>query len=675
MKPRRSPWPEWDALRAMLPAPFRALPLRDLGVPAQVDTYAAREGLVTLGDLAARSAAELMAAPHLGRLSIHRMCQVVRAHLTAAGAALEVPAPPKAPKARGRAPKRGAGDEAGRRARVLSSLAAAHVEERRRLTDTGLLESWKTLVEGLSPEHRMAIERRAGLGGRKEYLGEIGASMGRSRERARVLEAQALAALRREEVWLGEIKRRANAVLEAGEGAAALDELAADPWWSAIARLPDALDYLGERLLGGKVRVVTLRGRPHLARCSERELDRALSELKSRVEQAVPAPLATIRALVAPLEKRLGRVPAEAMFEELARSFRVDDVPGTEPRLVGVGTGQEAMVAILRASPSPLRFDELRARVGLGRGDLPDGMVRLGHNTVGLLQHIPDVAAWTARLVPPAIRVMKEAGAERQWTAEEICEAIGEEVLLPAWLDAWRVTAMLRTTAELRYLGRRRFVLAGASPGDEERIHYHDEICRVVRMRGAPMTRGEISSELVWKTSVSEATLSMCLTLPPILRCGPDLYGLRDRDLPGGAEALAAAVERVLALLAERGQGAGASELHVAVAPLSAPHARWTPEMCVSALRGNARFRFEKSRRAAVVGLASWPTSVGPTRVALVRLCLSEGGGRARVEEVLSRIEATHGGRPKRASLWETVRRAGARLRGDWIELEAEGSG
>src|ERR1700722_4763016 len=76
---------DWVALRAALPEPCRRLLLDYIDLPARIVNHAARQGWLTLGDLADRSHAELLAERHLGRLSVHQMFGAVRAHLARVG--------------------------------------------------------------------------------------------------------------------------------------------------------------------------------------------------------------------------------------------------------------------------------------------------------------------------------------------------------------------------------------------------------------------------------------------------------------------------------------------------------------------------------------------------------------------------------------------------------------
>src|SRR5262249_54926845 len=154
----------------------------------------------TLGDLAARSSAELSSGKRMGRETQSTLIQAISTHLARVREALPVAS----------APGLDAGAEDERWAQALSSIAASRAEERRTMTDTGLLESWRALLSTLPLSRRMVIERRAGLGGHPEKLSEIGDAMGRSRERMRQLEEDALGRLAREEVWLAQIRRRVS---------------------------------------------------------------------------------------------------------------------------------------------------------------------------------------------------------------------------------------------------------------------------------------------------------------------------------------------------------------------------------------------------------------------------------------------------------------------------------
>jgi hypothetical protein len=68
----------WDLLRTTLPEAVRATALDDLRLSARVCSYATREGLHTLGDLANHSSTQMFAAKNFGRRSLAQVLEVAR---------------------------------------------------------------------------------------------------------------------------------------------------------------------------------------------------------------------------------------------------------------------------------------------------------------------------------------------------------------------------------------------------------------------------------------------------------------------------------------------------------------------------------------------------------------------------------------------------------------------
>ena len=611
----------WNQLRVALPESLRMIGLDEIAFPARVPTYAEREGLLTLGDLAGRSEAELKAAPNLGRKSVEQIFEAVRDHLE-------------------------------------------RIEAGRQRATTGLLEAWKSQLQEQDSVRRMVLTLRAGLGGRAETLQSIAELIGVTRERVRPIEKAVLEDLGRNKGWLAETRAHVDAAL--GGAAASLEVLSADPWWSGIVAVPEALDYFGERLLGGDFRVVELEERQYLARCSQDTLEECWTTLRRAAAKVpLPAALSTFEALVESLTGTLGKALSTVQLERLKGMLHVEEDAEGGPRVVGFGSSHsEAMLAILRTSPAPVRMEELFARVG--RGAPPEEMLFFGSGLVGMEHHFPDFREWMGRLVPAAIQVMEREAPERQWLAHELLDELREDLDLPSWLTHWHLGSLLRRSGKVRYLGRLRVSLL-ASPEDQGRVKFHEELTRILRAHGEPMLRDELVRELGKKTSVKELTMNMCLSRSQFLRCGDDRIGLLDRDLPGGTEALAEAVEHTAALLEHRQRGFGAAQLWAEVTRLSQTHAQWPAEMCLSVLRGDSRFRLSQS---GAVGLSSWETVRVPTRLELLGQCIEEAGGRVSVDAVQRRIEAYYGEASSRVGVGLMANRLGAALRGEWIERE-----
>ena len=333
--------------------------------------------------------------------------------------------------------------------------------------------------------------------------------------------------------------------------------------------------------------------------------------------------------------------------------------------MVGFGATQAAAIlALLRASPVPMRVEDVAARFGK---NMPEEVLSFDRGLVGLEHHFPDFRAWMANVVAAVVEVLQREPPERQWLANEILEELRELQDLPEWLDHWHLASLLRMSGKLRYLGRNRFVLPEA-PDQQGRIHYHGELTRILREHGGPMGREELLVELRKKTTASSGTVTTSLMRPPFVSCDADRIGLLDRDLPGSSVALVEALEHVAALLERRGRGLGASQIKAEVSRLSQHHAQWPVEMCMSVLRGDTRFRLSQS---GAVGLSQWESVRVPTRSEIVRQCLDESDGRVTVEAVQRRIEAYYGAAPDRLTVGQLANRFGAVLQGEWVEREA----
>ncbi len=580
---------------------------------------------MTVADLARRSKATLTSAKNLGRGSVGSLVAAI----------------------------------AGHRVRVEAARARAGI---------GFLEGWKALLQDHEAVPRMVLTLRAGLGGRAEKLQAIGELLGVTRERIRQIEARTIEDLRQERLFLEEARGRFDAALV--RGAVAVDDLVAEAWWAGVDAVPDALDFFGERLLDGAARVIEVDDRVLLARCTREAFDEAWASLKREAFAVpLPAPFARFEELVGPTATRVGEALAAVLFDRLQGSLHVDRI-GDERSVVVVGdSSAAAILGLLRASPTPLPVDQVRAEAG--RAVLPDEVLYFAGGRIGLAKHFPDFDHWMEVLVPPAVELMAREGPDRQWLARDLLGEIREAHDVPSWLGDWHMSSLLRRSGKVRYLGRMRVALPDAA-GSEERLQFHAGIVAILRASGAPMRHDDLVARLRAKTSTTELSLAHAFRRPPVFRIDEDRFGLLDRDLEGGQAALVEALDHVAVVLERRQRGFGAGPLRVEIGRLSAAHASWTADTCLSVCRTDARFRLSQ---AGAVGLAVWDDVRVPTRLALARQCLEEAGGRVSVEAIEQRIEAHYGERPPRASIAGMANQLGAALRGEWVEGSGGGEG
>ncbi len=606
----------WDRLRAALTDEQRAYALADLDLPARVLTYVANQKLETLGQLAEKSRDELDASSNLGRASIRELVHVIAGH-------------------------------------------AERLRTDEELAETGLLESFRSIVQTLSPVPRTVVTRRSGLAGVPDTLQEVGAALGFTRERARQLEARECTDMARRP-WASRVRRRIAEAL--GDGMVAVEALRGDGWWYAATQAPDVVRFVVEDVLEA-AHIVVVDEAPWLATQGQGVVDAAAQQVRREAAALVlPCPIGAAREVVDRIAGPFGAAFAAALWIELEERLQTDG-----ERIVAIGNDRRAEVlAILRASPEPMRIDDVYARTGR-RVRIPEEAILFKRGTIGLKQHFPDFEDWAKRLVPRAEALVEEQDPERQWSCTEILDELREEQDIPEWLSPWGLAALIRAGSRLQYLGRLRVALPG-NPENESRILIHEEAERLLVQAGAPMTREELVARVQERVAATDFALTQIFMRPQFVRLDGQRYGLLERDVPGGPAAVSEALDHIEALLRRRDRGLSLHHLLEQATSLTPDHASWTRELLHSLLRADGRFRLSQS---GAVGLAEWESTRVPTRLMLVRSALEEAEGRVSIEALMDRIEANYGERPLRTSLATIAVHVGAGMDGEWMVARA----
>ncbi len=607
----------WDDLKHALPEVILAHSLGEVALPTRMRTYAAREGLNTVGELVQLRQAVLAAESNLGRTSISKS------------------------------------------ARVLVDYSET-AEQRLRKWEPGLLPALKEMFSELDTVPRMILSRRAGLGNAPETLEEIGTTLGVSRERIRQIEKKTWDEFGRSSTWCQFVRDKCEAI--APDGAAPLDELEKHPWWTALSDEPDALDYFCDRLLGGAWRVVQVGDERYLAATSQKELDKArTAAFRAAKALALPLPLVQVKEAVAGPSTSLGLALRRLIWDEVEEQLAVDG-EGEAQRAVAFGSSKSSQVlAFLERQPEPVPVGDLLDAVG--RCVLPEEVFHFARGIVGLEKHFPQFQQWRQKVLPVAIQLIEENGPERQWSCVDLLPGVREELPLPDWFGHWHLATILRRGEGIEYLGRLRVALPGVIE-DSTRIHVHEAARGILEAAGEPISWERLASQLRSKLDVSDIALVGLLNRPPFLKVKKRTFGLFSRDLPGGVEAMAEALDELEAVLERRQRGLSAKFVHKEIAKLSSVHSQWTVEMALAVVRSDSRFRLTISGN---VGLATWDSVRVPSRADIVQEALRRAEGRVSLAAIQDRIEALYGSRPERIHLGQMANRFGARLDGDDI--------
>lgn len=609
----------WDSLKVTLPAVILRHALVEVDLPTRMRSYVARTGMRKIAELVAVRQTALVDEPNLGRGSV----------AAAARALLDY---------------------------------SERAEQRLRKWQAGYLAALKDMFSELETVARMIVSRRAGLGSAPETLEELGTTLGVSRERVRQIEKKTWDNIVRSDEWCRFVREQCEAV--APSGAVALDVLERTPWWLQLAGEPDALDYFCDHILAGAWRVITIEDERYLANASQRDVDEARASAIRTIKQLqLPMALRDVEAKIRATALSLAPALQQLVWEEVRYEIAVDG-EGEEARATAFGNSKSAQVlAFLERQPAPVPVAELVAEVG--RAAVPDEVFFFGHGVVGLEKHFPDFQGWRSKVAPVAIRLIEESGPERQWSCADLLPSVREELSLPNWLGYWHLAMILRRSEGIEYLGRLRVALPGVV-ADSSRILIHDAAKSIVQSAGAPISWEELARQLRSKLDVSDIALVGLLNRPPFLKTKKRTFGLFERDLPGGIAAMADALDEIEAVLERRQRGVSAKYLHQEIGRMSAVHASWSQEMCLSVVRSDPRFRLTISGN---VGLAAWESVRVPSRIDVVQEALGKSEGRVSVAAVQERIEALYDEKPDRVHLGQLANRFGARLDGDWLVL------
>lgn len=604
----------WVHCAARFGERLRDVPLDDLELPARMRNFATEEGLTTVGELLAYRYDELRARPNLGRKSLSDTLDAIQDYLT----------------------------------------------QRETTQPATFLESWRAQLTNLKPVHRLVVSRRAGVHGPRETLEEIAGMLGLTRERVRQIEVRVVERLQQKPRWRSTLLRRLGAAF-GGARALPLSLLAEESWWQGIDHHRTLFGYVLQHVLGGEYQLFEApSGTIYVARFGRDAFDAAVASATSRIER-LEFPV-DYDAIVHILQGECAALDASLLDElEGVLRERLHFDPRDPNQVNGFGRYRDSeLLAFLNAQDEPVPVSLVEETVGRGR--FPDEVMYFKRGLVGLKKHFPDFDLWQQKLVPAALEVMGRLPAGRQWLVSELHEELDAQGLLPSFLGHWHLASLLRLSGQVDYLGRLRVALRGS--GQQERLHFEDLFLELLEDAGTPLPFDELLSAARTRTDVREETAKLLLNQAPFARIDKTRIGLVERDVPGGPEAVATAVEAVATHLSETSRGLTPHQATLLVQGLSEVHATWSPQLVVSLLRSEPTLRIDRSKN---IGLEEWDDARCPTRAEFVRREVTRAGGSLAMDVVQARMAEMYGRAPDRSQLYALAAETGLALVGEQI--------
>ena len=606
----------WSALAARMPECVRELALDQVKLPTRMKTYASARGLTTVGEIAVVPLGVLSKEPNLGRKSItgtrEAFVELVRN-------------PP-------------------------SEAIPPSLDDYPSFWDL-----WKAQLGRLRAIDRMVITLRSGFSGEAKTLVEVGDLMGFTRERARQLEGRGIDELRFDSWWLGATRTRLEQALAGG--LVPLEELQQDPWWAGLTEHESAFSYFLARLLDGSLHIVEVDADRILSAANAEEVDRAWRALCDNVSNlSFPVEVEHVKQLTAQQATQLGEGFERLFWTRLRAHLRTEN---TDDQVFGFGNTRSAeVISFLRSCHQPVKMMDLWAM--FGRFHPPDELIYVERGVVTLPECVPDFDKWRKRLVPLCAAIMRNDERERQWSVVELLDEIRQSARVPDWLGHWHLAGMLKKSEEVNYLGRLRVALPDHE-ASEERIHIEPLLVRLLTDAKAPVPIQELLVFAREQTSVADLTYNMMVKRPPFVQVDEQRIGLIERDVPGGAEAIAEFEDALADALAKRQSGMSPTALTHFLTGTSETHKTWSWWMARSIVRGDDRFRLSQS---GAVGLSEWDDVRVPTRAEILLACLNEDDGRTSVAKIQRHITELYGRCPSRTQVGLLANGLGARMNG-----------
>lgn len=630
--PSRAPFARsWKSLARVLPASLQDVSLAIVpGFPARMVTFTEAHEVTTLGALVPVPVDVLVSSRNLGRKTIQDTIEAVTAFV--------------------RLSKDG---------RPFSVTLEAHGD---------LLALWRERTAHLKEPERTVLHLRAGVEAPALTLAQVGSRLGHTTEWSRQLEQRALAGLGRDRTWLDAIEARLRARIP--DSSRRVDALVAeDPWFTALRDAPVVSEFLFDRLLDQRFRYAEIDGERLVVTFDPAQIAGAWRAVAHALKvQTWPTTRATLEALLDRFASGFGAAVRERFLHRIEGAWFLD--PKDANRVVGYGRGgarAQEVRELLRAADGPMSSTVLSAAVR--ERDWPDDVVFVAYGKVTLRERLEHFDPWTDRLAPHCEAWMRTHGPERQWTCAELAAALTRQnVEVPTWFSPCTLGAMLTRSGRVRNLGRFVVALLGVT---DTRTLVRDVLTEVLEHAGAPLPSATLFERVHARRGATSQSLADELSEPCFVEVSPGVWGLLERDLPGGSQAAHEAAERTIAMLQARGCGLSLVECMYCLRVQNALCYTWTdtmvrsawrhsPELCVGAGPGR------------VVSLAAWGESRLPPPREIALRCLAEGGGRIAVGTVLARIALLHGEFVSARALVRSLGGDGVRQEG--AELVAHGA-
>lgn len=435
-----------------------------------------------------------------------------------------------------------------------------------------ILETW---LASLDERRRSVIKARLGLGCEACTLEEVGTKFSITRERVRQIQKKALADLRRVDGLGEKLDIIIYELLDGRRTPLFLAGAPAESPWLANMRWPEQmLKFLIEHP-NQRLSVFSLHGRLVVTRIGVGSWEERVRLAKAFLKDSTRHQILEADARRA-VEAIAGWDNID-LAEELwgIASENAHFTTGQDQsarRLVAYGSNIDEMVrAVLESSDQPLHYREISTEIErrFGREEsrrthnaAADVGLLLGRGVYGVRRHIELSQSDEDYVCGLCEEFVRDGPEGRQWHARELLADIETvDWSVASNLDHYSLTALLRRSSNLHYVGRFVWVLKPDSRRIRRvRLNLCNAIEALLEEAGVPLSRMAISTRLSVVRGLGET-----FQIHPkgrLFKVDQRRWGLIDRDFPADSQTLEVWLDALEAALTAKLSALHVSEIH-----------------------------------------------------------------------------------------------------------------
>lgn len=449
-------------------------------------------------------------------------------------------------------------------------------------TEISFLDSVRQSLTALSDRDRDILARRMGLDCAEETLAEIGDRHGLTREGVRLQVAKDLKNIISYELWSEVLVHKLTSLLADRDEPLKITGLEEeDFWFEGVGDARSAFCFIVSALTPPPTNFIEVDGELYLGRLDQEQWDQAVIagqhlmatstdagwtevQCQGKISAILPETAIEFRALL------WSKVATHCHFSSDDTGARI---------LVSYGRRTAQIVeAVLQEAERPLHFEEIFERVK-SRGEREIDVRRVhsaaaevgylfGRGTYGLMKHLPLGAEDLEALAEQAEDIVAEGPEGRQWHARELLNLLVEGGSRLAMVsNQYVLNIALQRSRQLRYLGRLVWAQQESDVTAQGRIDIRQAIISILQDAGEPLKGREITRRLTEMRGIGQSI--QLQPSWPLIRVGPALWGLVDRDVPLTPDGRAHFIAELVSLLEWRGKGIHLSEIWEVLPPVT----------------------------------------------------------------------------------------------------------